>query len=806
MRTAFERVMADGLHILRAVAAGVWLELFLPPFTQLHLLQGQPTLYPILAALVLAQCLPWKTIRPLTALLASTWYMVHYFSPAHTLTAGMAWLLHADLVQLRARLAGRPAADPLVTHAFLWTLAILYWLVAYAAKRPRLWWLYNALGVCVLAVIDGNTSVHPDGALVALCVLALFVGGLGTVPSLIRPPTGHPPVRAGRQHLSRSHDIPGRSASAQSSAQPWLRRSDRPARGLGGMVPLAVVTAVVTLVALVLPKPDAAWANPFQRIKPSGQGAGGDTPKVIGYQTDSSHLGGSFVLNDDPVLSVVAPYPSYLRGQVLYVYTGKGWEKGENSLQPLDEDGGVPLQPDASFSHSLPDRSVQQTVHILSGTFHAGVVFGAYQTVRVNSGSRGERAAFEAADADDGTVLGPWDHKGNTYRVISLELVDPTAALKKLPPLPRDVSQRVQMWPTSVRVEGLQIPRDLPPRVAQLTRAVVHGETREYQLVERIISYLQDNYVYQTDDIPVPGPHTDYVDQFLFDTHRGYCNNFASALAVMLRTIGIPTRFVTGFASGDLDTSYTGKDERYIVRNDDAHSWVEVYFPRAGWIPFDPTPGFTMPFAPPKVTPAKTSGQTSPQLPVPAPKQPTAPAQADTPQTAGSGGGGLSLTWPWWANDVLMGLAALVVALMVVLHRRLLLAWRLWRWPKSAPLAGFTPAMRVLIRSLSVHPAESGRVSGWHQRTLRDLADEAERCQIPSEDSHLLLRLAEAYWYGGITPTAEELAAARQIWQRWLTASYRQRARRRRRLFRLRIPGFALLRPRGIAGGKVEKR
>ncbi|MCL6626824.1 MAG: transglutaminaseTgpA domain-containing protein, partial [Alicyclobacillus shizuokensis] len=760
MRTASEWVMAAGLHIVRAVAAGIWLGMFLPPFAQLHLLQGETTLYPVLATLVLAQCLPWKTIRVVTALLASTWYMVHYFSPVHTWTAGLAWLLHTDLVQLRARLAGQPAADPLVTHAFLWTLAVLYWLVAYAAKRPRLWWLYNALGVCVLAVIDGNTSVHPDGALVVLCVLAMLVGGLDALPSSIHPLTGHLPARAHQQHLPMSQQVPGPAAASQNLAQPWVRRRDKPTQGLGGLAPLAVVTAAVTLVALALPKPAAAWANPFQHNTSGGQGARGDVPKVIGYQTDSSHLGGSFVLNDDPVLSVVTPYPSYLRGQVLYTYTGKGWEKGESSVEPLDDGGGVPLQPDASFSSSLPTRSVRQTVHILSGTFHAGVVFGAYQTVRVNSGDRSERAAFVAADADDGTVLGPWDHKGNTYSVTSLELVDPTAALKKLPPLPKDVSQRVQTWPMSVRLEGLQLPKDLPPRVDQLTRTVVHGETREYQVVERIINYLQDNYAYQTDDIPVPGPHTDYVDQFLFDTRRGYCNNFASALAVMLRTIGIPTRFVTGFASGDLDTSYTGKDGRYIIRNDDAHSWVEVYFPQAGWIPFDPTPGFTMPFAPPKVTPAKTPDQTSPQLPVPTPKQPTASAQADTSPATGGGRVGLSLTWPRWGNDVLMGLGALVVVWMVVLHRRLLLAWRLWRWPKSAPLDGFTPAMRVLIRSLAAHPTEVAHTNrGWRQRTLRDLAYEAERWQIPREDSDRLLRLAEAYWYGGITPTNEELMA-----------------------------------------------
>jgi hypothetical protein len=81
-------------------------------------------------------------------------------------------------------------------------------------------------------------------------------------------------------------------------------------------------------------------------------------------------------------------------------------------------------------------------------------------------------------------------------------------------------------------------------------------------------------------------PGDDPLPHFLFETRAGHCEYFASSLAVMLRTLGIPTREVNGFLPGE----YNDLGEDYIVRASDAHSWVEVYFPGNGWITFDPTP------------------------------------------------------------------------------------------------------------------------------------------------------------------------------------------------------------------------
>ncbi len=100
----------------------------------------------------------------------------------------------------------------------------------------------------------------------------------------------------------------------------------------------------------------------------------------------------------------------------------------------------------------------------------------------------------------------------------------------------------------------------------------------------RLENYLRSHYAYNLNLTGKPGD--DPLAHFLFETHAGHCEYFASAMAIMLRTLGIPTREVNGFLPGE----YNDLGEDYIVRASDAHSWVEVYFPGTGWMTFDPTP------------------------------------------------------------------------------------------------------------------------------------------------------------------------------------------------------------------------
>jgi transglutaminase-like putative cysteine protease len=130
----------------------------------------------------------------------------------------------------------------------------------------------------------------------------------------------------------------------------------------------------------------------------------------------------------------------------------------------------------------------------------------------------------------------------------------------------------------------LALPDDLPPRVIDLATKIVEGKTTAYDKAEAIAAYLRRNYRYtlvlDSDDRREP------LDYFLFERRQGHCEYFSSAMAVMLRAVGVPSRNVNGFLGGEWN-----EYGKYIaVRSGDAHSWVEAYFEGIGWVTFDPTP------------------------------------------------------------------------------------------------------------------------------------------------------------------------------------------------------------------------
>ncbi len=136
----------------------------------------------------------------------------------------------------------------------------------------------------------------------------------------------------------------------------------------------------------------------------------------------------------------------------------------------------------------------------------------------------------------------------------------------------------------SIHVRYTQLPKGFDPRVGQLAAEVAKGAPTALEVTRRIESHLRSSYSYslklrRTDD-------GEPVADFLFNVRAGHCEYFASALTLMLRTQGIPARLVNGFQMGE----YSEISDFYTVRQSDAHSWVEVYFPKHGWIAFDPTP------------------------------------------------------------------------------------------------------------------------------------------------------------------------------------------------------------------------
>jgi hypothetical protein len=148
---------------------------------------------------------------------------------------------------------------------------------------------------------------------------------------------------------------------------------------------------------------------------------------------------------------------------------------------------------------------------------------------------------------------------------------------------PADLRALPAVYPDAVTETYLQLP-PLDPRVKKLADQITAKSANPYDKAANIQRYLIAHYGYTLDLSGSHGP--DPLADFLFVRRSGQCEYFASAMTVMLRAEGVPARYVTGFSPGE----YNDVGGDYIIRESDAHAWVEVYFPVYGWLPFDPTP------------------------------------------------------------------------------------------------------------------------------------------------------------------------------------------------------------------------
>lgn len=171
-------------------------------------------------------------------------------------------------------------------------------------------------------------------------------------------------------------------------------------------------------------------------------------------------------------------------------------------------------------------------------------------------------------------------------------------------------------YPAWVAAKYLPTGTTVTDRTVQLTREIVGDESNSYQQAVLIEQWLRTNIVYD-ENAEAPPRQQDLVDYVLFDNRAGYCEHYSAAMAVMLRSLGIPARVVVGYAPGQLDPE-TGA---WLYLQSNAHAWVEAYFPGYGWIPFEPTA--SQPLGEFGVDPTVAEDVTNEIAPTPAPAIPT---------------------------------------------------------------------------------------------------------------------------------------------------------------------------------------
>jgi len=164
--------------------------------------------------------------------------------------------------------------------------------------------------------------------------------------------------------------------------------------------------------------------------------------------------------------------------------------------------------------------------------------------------------------------------EGETYRVIG-SLAAPRAS---------SLRADANLYPEWVRKRYLQLPDSLPPSIAELARTIVAGAPTAYDQAVAVTAWLRSTIAYQRVTSQPPSD-MDPVEWFLFDSRVGFCDYYASAEVLMLRTLGVPARMATGFAQGEFDS----ETDSYFVSELDAHAWPEVFFPSYGWVEFEPT-------------------------------------------------------------------------------------------------------------------------------------------------------------------------------------------------------------------------
>lgn len=384
---------------------------------------------------------------------------------------------------------------------------------------------------------------------------------------------------------TRTNPLIMRSAVPDASAAPSAFRSMRGlgAWGLRFALFLALAGGVVFLVTphyagqpLIKPfsfrvpvrqQSQAEIINPAVPLVQVEGMSTGESEYYYGFdsQLDLGYRGG---LSNTIMMYVRSPAWSYWRSHAFDMYDGRRWSQSRQQSTDIPFRGNTTYHLQDAPAGSEPFVQtffIQQEMPNL--IFTGGIPIDLY--VAANG---------ITVDYTGGIRVGSVLEKGMIYSVVSTPQDFPAEALRATS----------TGYPAEITELYLQLPSTVTERTRALAVEISGDAPTQYDKVIAIRNYLMETYPY--DFYPPPQAlNTDAVDQFLFVDKRGVCEHYVSAMVVMLRSLGIPSRLVSGFGSGSFNriTGY------YEVRADDAHAWTEVYFPEYGWVPFDPTPGWT---------------------------------------------------------------------------------------------------------------------------------------------------------------------------------------------------------------------
>ena len=297
------------------------------------------------------------------------------------------------------------------------------------------------------------------------------------------------------------------------------------------------------------------------------------------YGSDQLNLGGAINLGDQIVMSVSVPNDGtryYWRSRTFERYEQGRWVPSA-TLRVPDVDAPIDILMSEEFIGQAR-QPLQQTYTVQTNP--SRLYYTAPQPLSVSSAGRIDLLYLDESETPpmNISVIRPLKvlQPGDTYNVTSLRSVAGAAEL-------RNAGTAYPEWVINPNLSGGQLISD---RVAALARQIVNDANalNPYDRAKAVENWLRTNIDYN-ESIPAPPRDADPIEWVLFEQQEAYCTYYATSMIMMLRHLGIPARMAAGFSQGDWDASENG----YVVRERDAHTWVEVFFPEYGWIEFEPT-------------------------------------------------------------------------------------------------------------------------------------------------------------------------------------------------------------------------
>jgi protein-glutamine gamma-glutamyltransferase len=360
----------------------------------------------------------------------------------------------------------------------------------------------------------------------------------------------------------------GKAAATDRSEVPGHQQI---ARSLAKITPVLVVCILLagTMVFFLLPRVSAGYLSAYS---PINQYSTGFSDRVelgaIGEIQRSSAVVMHIQIDGDRNIASTLKW----RGVALSTFDGRSWSNSHRRFPATRlADGSFALWP----AGRAPDPSNSRRIvplhyRVLMEPIGTNVFFlapfgnriqGNYRNIATSADGNGE-----AFNMDGEHPIAAYDAWSDISR-----------------PAADDLRGAAENQDQQIALRYLQLPRT-DPRIPALARKITASEANNYDKAAAIEHYLQSQFGYT---LQLPSSEVaDPLANFLFERKQGHCEYFASAMAVMLRTLRIPSRVVTGFRGGE----YNDLSGQFVVRASEAHAWVEAYFPNYGWVSFDPTP------------------------------------------------------------------------------------------------------------------------------------------------------------------------------------------------------------------------